>query len=129
MAKVEDLDALRPQARFIKLGGNEIDVSFIPCGITFDVDQIMQELVSITNDEIVNKPEVTKRAFELSIKLCATFCSYKYPELDEKYFMDNCGANQIKAFTGAIKDALSRAYEGIEKDNSKNLNAAKSKKK
>jgi hypothetical protein len=112
--KVEDLDILRPEPRYLKLGNKEIDVSFIPCGITFDVDTILNELGVMTQEEIKTDSEKSKRAFDLSIKLCATFCKHTYPEMDEKWFYDNTDAYQVKAFAEAIKDALVRAYSGIE---------------
>jgi len=112
--KVEDLDVLRPEPHIVKLGNQEIDVSFIPCGITFDIDTILGELGKMTQDDIKENPEKTKRAFELSIQLCATFCKHNNPEMDEKWFMDNTDAMQVKAFSEAIKEALTRAYAGIE---------------
>jgi hypothetical protein len=112
--KVEDLDVLRPEPNYIKIGGKEIDVSFIPCGITFDIDTILQELGTMTQEDIKTTPEKTKRAFELSIELCATFCKHSYPEMDEGWFYKNTDALQVKAFAESIKDALTRAYAGIE---------------
>ena len=47
MSKVIDLDILRPDSKLIKLGGKEIDVSFIPCGITFELDSIVQQLLKV----------------------------------------------------------------------------------
>ncbi len=122
--KVKDLDALRPESAYIKICDKEIDVSFIPCGITFDIDDIMQELGTMNQDDIKNVPEKTKRAFELSVKLCSTFCSHKYPELDEEWFYENADVLQIKVFTETIKDALTRAYAGIQAS-PKNSKAAK----
>ena len=45
--EVVDLDILRPAPRMIKLGGHKIDLSFVPCGITFDIDKISRRLVEI----------------------------------------------------------------------------------
>lgn len=112
--RVEDLDILRPEPRAVRIGGKDIDVSFIPCGITFEVDSIVRELQGISSDKLLANGEETKRAFELSVRLCAAFCSHKYPELDEEWFMENVDAAQVKAFSTAIKDALVRAYAGIE---------------
>jgi len=124
--KVEDLDVLRPESRMIHIGGKDIDVSFIPCGITFDVDTIIRELQSIDQDAILKNGSETKRAFELSVELCSIFCSHNYPELDKEWFLQNTDANQIQIFSSAIKDALIKAYSGIE-TNSKNQKAPKKK--
>lgn len=122
--KVEDLDVLRPESRIIRLGGKDIDVSFIPCGITFEVDKIIQELGKMDQEKMAMNGEETRRAFDLSISLCVAFCSHKYAELDENWFRENTDARQIQAFSEAIKDALMRAYKGAE-SNSKNLKAPK----
>jgi len=122
--KVEDLDILRPEPRMVHIGGKDIDVSFIPCGITFEVDSKIRELQQIDQSKLLENGDETKKAFELSIELCVAFCSYKYPELDKDWFMANTDANQIKVFSSAIKDALVKAYAGID-NNSKNLKAPK----
>jgi carbamoylphosphate synthase large subunit len=124
--KVQDLDILRPEPKFVKIGGKEIDVSFIPCAITFPIDTIMQELVVMTEEEMRTVPEKTKRAFELQIKMCSIFCSRKYPEMDEEWFMDNTDPSQVQAFALAIREALTRAYSGIRTEE-KNLKAPKKK--
>ena len=123
--KVLDLDTLRPESVFIKVGGKDIDVSFLPTAITWDVDKIIQELSTFDQDELLKNNDNTKRAFDLSVKLCAVFCEHKYPELNEEYFLENCDANQIKIFVEAIKETLIKAYNGIDL---KNLQAAKKKK-
>jgi hypothetical protein len=124
--RVLDLDVLRPEKRMIRIGGKDIDVSFIPCGITFDIDSIVQELSGIDQQKILLNGEETKRAFDLSVKLCSVFCSRKFPELDEEWFNNNTDARQIKEFSSAIKDALVRAYS-IGVDNPKNQKAVKRK--
>jgi hypothetical protein len=143
--KIEDLDVLRPEPKFIKIGGKEIDVSFIPCAITFDIDQIMEQLQNITSKDLMIDEEAEKdftdeekleaknlrnkkikETFDLSIRLCSTFCQHKYPELDETYFMDECDAGQVRKFVEYIREALNRAYNGIEVG-SKNLKAPKKK--
>lgn len=125
--RVEDLDVLRPEARFVKIGDKEIDVSFIPCGITFDIDSIMRELGQIDQKKILENGEETEKAFDLSIKLCAIFCEHKYPEMNEQWFRWNADVFQVKAFSDAIQEALSRAYAGVE-TSSKNLKAPRTKK-
>lgn len=119
MSKVIDLDILRPEPRVVKIGGKEVDVSFIPCGITFDLDAIVQELVRLDQHKVQTDPAEMKRAFNLGLKLCAVFCQHKYPEMDEVWFENNLDAGQVNAFTSAIQQALMKAYEGV-KAHSKN---------
>lgn len=122
--KIEDLDVLRPEKKIVRIGGKDIDVSFIPCGITFEVDKIVQELGMMGKENIADNGQGTKRAFDLSVKLCSLFCERKYPELNEEWFLDNVDTLQIKHFADAIQDALMRAYNGIEA-NPKNVKAPK----
>ena len=119
MSRVIDLDILRPESRVVKIGGKEIDVSFIPCGITFDLDAIVQELVKLDPQKVKDDPVEMKRAFNLGIKLCAVFCQHKYPEMDEQWFMLNSNSQQVNAFTNAIQTALYESYAGV-KAHSKN---------
>ena len=123
--EIRDLDLLRPKPKMIHIGGKDIDISFIPCGITFDVDMIIRELQNIDQNKLLENGPETKKAFELSIDLCVAFCSYKYPELDKQWFMDNTDAKQIREFSSAIKDALISAYDVGEY--SKNSKAPKKK--
>lgn len=111
--KIEDLDALRPEPRNVRIGGQDIDVSFIPCGITFDVDAIMAEIRGLDREAILAGKEEARTAFNLSVRLCSKFCSYRYPEMDEDWFMKNASPIQVKAFAEAISDALTKAYEGV----------------
>jgi hypothetical protein len=113
LSKVIDLDILRPEPRVVKIGGKEIDVSFIPCGITFDLDAIVQELVKIKPEKIKSDPKEMRRAFDLGIKLCSVFCQHKYPEMDEQWFLDNASSTQVNGFTSAIQTALYESYAGV----------------
>ena len=126
MMKVQDLDVLRPAPRMVRIGGKDVDVSFIPCGITFDIDDIMGKLRMFDRKNVESGGETARQAFLLSVKLCATFCAFKYPELDEDWFMSNVSPQQLGQLTGAIQDALVQAYAGI--NESKNQTAAKRKK-
>ena len=111
---VIDLDVLRPDKKIIKLSGHEIDVSFIPCGITFDIDAIMQEITGLNEQAVLDGGDESKKAFELSVKLCVAFCSVKHSELDENWFQENVSPQQLGAMSAAIQDALLQAYAGIE---------------
>lgn len=112
--KIQDLDVLKPEARFVKIGGKEIDVSFIPCGITFDIDRIANKLIAMDVTEIEKGGEKAREAFNLTIELCSKFCSFKHPELDENWFMTNATPAQVAAFAEAVKDALYKAYTGVD---------------
>ena len=115
MGKVDvlDLDILRPKKRLVRVGGKEIDVGFIPLAITWEIDQLVQELGRFTAEQINADPEVSKKALEISCDLCAAFC-YKHDHLTSTWFMENTSALQINAFVEVIKETLMEAYAGIE---------------
>ena len=111
--EIIDLDVLRPAKKVVKIGGHEIDVSFIPCGITFDIDAIMQDIMRLDHAAVQAGGEEAKKAFNLSVKLCVAFCSWKHPVLHDKWFRDNVSPQQLGAMSSAIQDALMQAYAGI----------------
>ena len=112
---VLDLDVLRPAKRIVKLGGHEIDVSFVPVALTFDLDEIEQERVKLDLTKIQNgdRKEI-KKAFDLSVKLCVAFCQWKHPEMDEQWFRQNVDVQQMSQLGEEIRQALTRAYKGID---------------
>ena len=112
--EVLDLDILRPKAQWVKLGQNKIDVSFIPCGITFEVDGIVREMSALDTEKLQEGGEETKRGFDLALKLCATFCSWKHPEMTEDWFRDNTDPAQINKLSETIQATLQRSYAGVE---------------
>ena len=110
---VLDLDILRPKKRIIRIGGKEIDAGFVPLAITWEIDNLIQELREFDDERIKNEPGASKRALQLSCDLCAAFC-YEHDELTSNWFMENTGVVQINAFVGVIKETLMEAYAGIE---------------
>ena len=108
--KVEDLDVLRPEPSYVRMGGKDIDVYFIPCGITFEIDALVQQLQPLVPEINKGNIDAVRKGFELSVKMCAVFCAYKYPEMDEKWFKDNTDIRQIQLFAQAIRGALEKAY-------------------
>lgn len=113
MSKIIDLDILRPEPKIVKIGGKEIDVSFVPCGITFDLDAIVKDLMSLDQEKVKIDRMEMERAFGLGIKLCAVFCSRKYPEMDDAWFRKNTSPEQVNAFASAIQSSLMNVYSGI----------------
>ena len=114
MDNVIDLDILRPDKKIVKLNGKMIDVSYIPLGITFEVDEIVNQLGRFTMDDLQTDKKKIQEAFDITVKLCSVFASYKNPDMDEAWFKDNCEASQINAFAMAIRESLTRSYKGVE---------------
>ena len=114
MSEVLDLDVLRPTAKNIRLGGKEIDVSFIPCGITFEVDRIIREMQGFDRKKLEENGDETLRAFELTLDLCVLFCSVNNPELDKDWFRRNTSPGQVQLMAESIRDSLLASYSTIE---------------
>jgi len=115
VSDVIDLDILRPKPVLVKLGGKTIDVSFVPCAITFDLDNIIQNIAKLDSDKIKNNDkEEQKKAFDFGIKLCSVFCSEQHPDMTYDWFVKNTDAGQVQQFSGLIKNALMKSYAGVE---------------
>lgn len=114
MGNIIDLDILRPEAKIVKLGGHEIDVSFIPAGITFDLDAIVQELMKLDGKKVQTDREEMKRAFDIGVRLCSVFCARKFPDMTAEWFYDNASTDQVTQFANAIQESLTKTYSGVE---------------
>jgi len=110
---IVDLDILRPKRKCVRLANKTIDCSMIPCGITFEIDEIVRNLIKLNQKEVKGGGEETRKALDLTIKLCATFAGVEHPEMTEDWFRKNVDARQTAKMADIIKDALLRSYEGI----------------
>jgi hypothetical protein len=108
-----DLDALRPQSTKVKLGGRVVEVSFIPVGITFEIDRIINEMLHLDMEEAKKGEEEGKKAIECMIELCATFCSVSYPDMDKEWFHKNVDSTQLTGFSDLIKTTLEKSYAAV----------------
>jgi hypothetical protein len=112
--EIIDLDVLRPKSRVVRLGGKEIDVSFVPCAITWEVDNLRREIVKIDPVKAQEGGEETKKAFDATVELCTVFCSRKHPEMTRDWFLDNTDPLQINNLATLIMETLTRSYAGVE---------------
>lgn len=112
--EVIDLDILRPAPQIVKLGGNEIDVSFIPCALTFEVDRLANEMARVDLKEVSKGKKEAEKAFSLAIDLCAVFCSAKHPKMNREWFLQNTDPVQINKLAETIQKTLERSYAGAE---------------
>ena len=111
---VIDLDVLRPEKKIVKLNGKEIDVSFIPCAITFDLDELVKKLQKLDQKKLEHDVVEQKKAFDITIKMCSIYCKWKYPEMTEEWFRENTSPGQLYSFSTVIRTSLIAAYAGIE---------------
>ena len=109
-----DLDVLRPTPKLVKLAGHEIDVSFVPCGITFELNDLMTQATGLDMKEVEKGGAQAKEGFDLALQMCALFCSIEHPELDTQWFRAHTSPVQICALAEVIKDTLMSSLEGVE---------------
>jgi hypothetical protein len=120
-----DLDILKTESRKVKLGGKEIDISFIPVAITFRVNEIAEKLFAMKPKELENDLKKAEEGFDLAVKLCALFCEHSHPEFDEKWFRSNTTVGQVQVFAREIRKTLYDSMQGLERYASKNEEGAK----
>jgi hypothetical protein len=113
MSDIVDLDILRPKKQAVRLAQKIIDVSYIPCGITFEIDKIVRELMALDQEKVKDGGEETRKALDLTIKMCVTFASVEYPEMNEHWFRKHVSVEQTRLMADVIKDALLKSYEGV----------------
>ncbi len=138
MPDIIDLDILKPPSRMVKLKAREIDVSFIPCAITFDIEEIRLELVELVKDieaktgkkgaaalESATDGPNDKRVLELGVKMCVAFCAVKFPDMDVDWFMTNTSPAQVAAMSQEIQLALTQSLKGVVDHQKKTVKTAK----
>lgn len=119
MANVVDLDVLRPESDVVRLGGNDIDCTIMPLALTFDINEIITKSAALDTKKLSgNDIKEGKKAFELSIEMCAVFCEHQYPEMDREYFANKVTMADLNILGEHIRAALIRSYEGIDPKNS-----------
>ena len=117
MAELRDLDVLRPESHVMRLKGHDIDVSFVPSGITFDVQAVVMKMSKLDQKKIAkgDNDELAK-AFALGVELCAVFCEHDYPDMTLDWFMANTSAEQVSELANGIRLAYTHAYDGVDSD-------------
>jgi len=116
---VHDLDVLRPPKEFVRLGGKDIDVSFIPSGVAIDIMGMQQELNDLTNTpEKLKKVEAggkeARRSFEIAAELCAAITQSQYPDMNKEWLLVNTDVIQIKALMDYVTRAVFNSLETAE---------------
>ena len=128
---VYDLDVLRPQPVFVKLGGQKIDISFVPSGVAMDAMRIQQELIALVGSpDKMKKLEdgsggEAQRSFELSAELCASITKAQHPEMDKDWLLANTDVIQLKALIDHVTKAVFASLNNVEDKDTKKQPAAK----
>lgn len=111
--KIHDLDILRPEPEYVVLAGKEIDISFIPSGVAFEIMGLWQELEELSGtteklDEVRLGGEAAKKSFDLTAEICSRITQAQHKEMNKEWLLKNVDIRQLNAFVEYVKDALFR---------------------
>jgi len=121
-----DLDILRPEPRYVILAKKKIDVSFLPCGILFDINEKMNQLATVSGgeiEEIRKGGDVARKSYEMAIEICAIFCGVQHELMTKEWFRKNVSAEQVNMLLEEIRKLLEKELAAAVEpgDDSKNL--------
>ena len=116
---VHDLDVLRPSPEYVRLGGKDIDVSFIPSGIAMDIMKLQQELVKLTGTpdklkKVDTGGKEARRSFEIAAEVCAGITKSQHEEMDIEWLLAHTDVVQLKALMEYVTAAVFRSFESAE---------------
>jgi len=126
---VHDLDILRPKPEYVRLGGKDIDISFIPSGVAMDIMALQSELKELTDspeklDRVRSGGDEAKRSFEIAAELCAAITASQYPEMDKAWLLKHTDVIQVRALMDHITKAVFKSLESAEEPELKKPQAA-----
>ena len=126
---IHDLDVLRPRPEYVRLGGKDIDISFVPSGVALDIMGLQTEL-----QELTDTPEklaavkagggAAKRSFEIAAELCAAITSAQHEDMTKEWLLRNTDVLQIKALMEHVTRAVFKSLENAEDEETKKPPAA-----
>ncbi len=113
---IHDLDILRPKPEYVKLGGHDIDISFIPSGIALEIMSLRGELVDLTNTPkkvaaIEAGGPATVKTFDITAEICAKITEVQHKEMTKEWLLTNTDVSQLKALIEYITEAMLGSLE------------------
>jgi len=111
-----DLDALAPEPRIIRLGGEEIDVAQIPT-------RPMLQIVQFYDKQKAGKMS-TEESLDKILGIFGGLCEKKNPKITKDFLLDNLPMEQMMAFVNFIIEPITKSVD-LELDEEGNPGAAK----
>lgn len=111
-----DLDALAPEPRIIKLGGEEIDVAQIPT-------RPMLQIVQFYDKQKAGKMS-TEESLDKILGIFGDMCKKKNPKITKDFLLDNLPMENMMAFVNFIIEPITKSVD-LELDEEGNREAAK----
>lgn len=113
-----DLDALAPEPRIIRIGGEEIDVARIPT-------RPMLQMVRFYDQQKEGKMS-TEESLDKILGIFGDLCSKKNPTITKEFLLDNLPVQNLMTFVNFIIEPLTKEMDkGLEVDEEGNPKAAK----
>jgi len=113
---IHDLDLLRPSPEYVRLGGKDIDISFIPSGIAIDIIMLKEKL---------DKSKKEKESFGYAADLCAAITGIQHEEMTKEWLLKNTSMDQLYALMVHIFTSVNQSLETVEDENIKGRKAVK----
>ena len=94
---IHDLDILRPAPEYVRLGGHDIDNSFIPSGIAIDITNLETELRGVmgAKENIEEDSEAATKSFKLLAEICAGITSFQCEEMTTEWLLKHTNLEQL----------------------------------
>lgn len=126
---IHDLDILRPKPEYIRLGGKNIDISFIPSGVAMDIMTLQSELKELTDspekiERVRAGGDEARRSFEIAAELCAAITASQYEEMTKDWLLKHTDVIQIRALMDHVTKAVFKSLESAEEPELKKPQAA-----
>lgn len=93
--EILDLDAIRPQKRYFKLSGKQIDITIMPFDVILDIAENMDKFQALNQGEA--KGEDLKIAMKLLYNITLKVCKNADSEINEEWLTKNADIMQMIA--------------------------------
>lgn len=126
---IQDLDVLRPTPEYVRLGGKDIDISFVPAGVAIDILGLQDQMTELAgSDEAVERltkdRDASVRLFDLQAEYCAKLTSAQFPEMDKDWLLKHTSVRQLKILIARVTSAVTRSLAAVEDEEVKKASAA-----
>ncbi len=99
---IHDLDILRPPSEYVKLGGKEIDISYVPSGVAIDM---------IILHEKLDKSKSEKEQFGIAAEICSKLTSMQHKEMTKEWLLKETNVDQLYALMRYVFDSVSKSLD------------------
>lgn len=126
---IQDLDVLRPTPEYVRLGGKDIDISFVPAGVAIDILGLQDQMTELAgSDDAVERltkdRDASLRLFDLQAEYCAKLTSAQFPEMDKDWLLKHTSVRQLKILIARVTSAVTRSLAAVEDEEVKKASAA-----